>query len=194
LSRRFGTFRTSTFRIKKNQKPTLLGHILLGLLLKAPQTGYELRRLFTATPLMSFSDSPGAIYPALRRLKDLNLIEDHITRSGRGVCRLTKSGLACLRQWLLEPVTKQEIVRDVGLLLMRFSLMDDALGRKAALRLLSETEPQLASHIQDLRLFFDDNAPSMPLSGRLALDYGIRSYDTLLKWIRDAIDAYAKPK
>ena len=45
-----------------------LGYALLGLLHAGPQSGYGLRRTFVTTPLAVFSDSPGAIYPALRRL------------------------------------------------------------------------------------------------------------------------------
>ena len=32
----------------------------------------------------------------------------------------------------------------------------------------------------------------MPQSGRLALDSGIRAYDAMLEWTRDALAAYEK--
>ena len=51
-----------------SDRPSTLGYALLGLLHQAPQAGYDLRKTFVSTPMAAFSDSPGAIYPALRRL------------------------------------------------------------------------------------------------------------------------------
>ena len=177
-------------------RPTLLGYILLGLLRKRAQSGYDLRRLFATTPLMSYSDSPGAIYPALRRLKESGLVEER-ARKGRGVrdrrvCQLTADGVAVLREWLSQPVSRVEIVRDVGLFLMRFSLTDAALGPRGSRRLLESAEPMLTEHVTGLKSFLRTNGPTMSLSGRLALDYGVRSYVTLLQWTRDAISDYAR--
>src|SRR5688572_22121149 len=133
-------------------RPTLLGYILLGLLRKRAQSGYDLRRLFATTPLMSYSDSPGAIYPALRRLRETGLVEEPV-RKGRGirdrrVCRLTAAGVAVLREWLAQPVSPVESVRDVGLFLMRFSLTDAALGPRGSRRLLESGGPMLADHVK----------------------------------------------
>jgi hypothetical protein len=43
-----------------------LGYALLGLLMK-PSSGYDLRKIFSSTSMKTYSGSPGAIYPALRR-------------------------------------------------------------------------------------------------------------------------------
>ena len=48
---------------------TTLGYALLGLVAGEPQTGYALMKTFTTTPMGHYSGSPGAIYPALRRLE-----------------------------------------------------------------------------------------------------------------------------
>ena len=47
---------------------------ILGLISQRPMTGYDLRRVFTTTPMWHFSSSPGAIYPALQCL-DSGLIK-----------------------------------------------------------------------------------------------------------------------
>ena len=51
----------------------LLGHALLGLLHGSSLSGYDVRKIFTETPMGSFSNSPGAIYPALERLEKAGL-------------------------------------------------------------------------------------------------------------------------
>lgn len=174
-------------------KLTLLGYILLGLLRKQPQSGYELQRVFATTPLMNYSNSPGAIYPALRRLKEQRLVSDQVAKSGARVRRIyavTDAGLELLRAWLRAPVSDGEVTRDVGLLMLRFSFMDAALGRKRALSFLREAEPKVAAQASRVKAFLRSNGPAMPLSGRLALDFGVRSYGTLLQWTRAAIAAY----
>jgi DNA-binding PadR family transcriptional regulator len=42
---------------------------LTGLLRQKPQSGYDLRKTFTDTAMRHYSDSPGSIYPAMRRLQ-----------------------------------------------------------------------------------------------------------------------------
>jgi DNA-binding PadR family transcriptional regulator len=175
---------------------TLLGYTLLGLLRKQPQSGYDLRRLFSTTPLMHYSDSPGAIYPALNRLTEQGLIRYRVEKGTglrlRRVFHLTPKGLVALRKWLSQPVARHEIVRSVHQLLLRFSLMDAAVGPAGSLRLLTEMERGLAGHTASLREYLNEKGPNMLLAGRLALDYGVRSYDTLLQWTRAAIASYRK--
>ena len=122
----------------------LLGYVLLGLLRQGPASGYDLRRLFATTPLMTFSDSPGAIYPALRRLEGQGLIGGEVEqRSGlrvRRVYQLTPAGLRELKRWLTLPVTREDVVHGLQQLLARFGFMDDAVGPAGSVRLLEEMD------------------------------------------------------
>ena len=91
------------------QDVSLLGYALLGLLAQKRASGYDLRKMFTSTPMQTFSDSPGAIYPALRRLQEAGLIRGKVEESSglrrRQVFALTAEGSAALREWLNEPVS-----------------------------------------------------------------------------------------
>lgn len=175
---------------------TSLGFSLLGLLQKQPQSGYDLRRLFSTTPLAHYSDSPGAIYPALNRLKEQGLVRSIVEKGAglrfRRVFSVTPKGLARLRQWLSQPVTRDAIVHAVPELLMRFSLMDTVNGPAASVRLLTEMKRELTSHCTGLRKYLEEHGSQMPLSGRLAFDYGVRSYDALRQWTQNALAAYRK--
>ena len=42
---------------------------ILGLIAQEWQSGYDIRKAFATTPMGHFSSSPGAIYPALKRLE-----------------------------------------------------------------------------------------------------------------------------
>ena len=48
---------------------TTFEHILLGLICLSPSSGYDLKRIFAATPMGIYQPSSGALYPALRRLE-----------------------------------------------------------------------------------------------------------------------------
>jgi DNA-binding PadR family transcriptional regulator len=174
----------------------LLGRALLGLLIDAPLSGYDIRRLFTQTPLATFSDSPGAIYPALKRLEAAGFVRGRVERSAglrqRRLFRVTPAGKAALESWLNQPVTRDAVVRDSDELMLRFSFMDRGLGPAASARFLRALQHELTTYLPELRRYLEANRGAMPLSGRLALESGIRAYDAMLAWTRDALGAYEK--
>ena len=91
----------------------VLGYALMGLLHQKSQSGYELRKVFATTPIGTFSDSPGSIYPALARLEKRRWIraagESGENPRQRKRFSLTPAGLAQLKRWLALPVTSQEV-------------------------------------------------------------------------------------
>lgn len=180
------------------ERIALLGYVLLGLLRQGAAAGYDLRKLFATTPLMTFSDSPGAIYPALRNLERRGLIQGEVEQGAglrlRRVFRLTPAGVRELKRWLKLPVTRDDIVHHQDELLARFSFMDDAVGSAGSIRLLEQLERELAAYLPALRGYVEQNAPGMSLSGRLALDSGVRSHEALLKWSRAALATYTQAR
>ena len=74
-----------------------LGYALLGLLHGKPASGYDLRKVFSSTSMKSYSDSPGAIYPALQQLEDEELVTSG-TAGGKRTYSLTDAGKAELER------------------------------------------------------------------------------------------------
>lgn len=172
-----------------------LGYALLGLLLAKPSSGYDLRKIFSTTAMMSYSDSPGAIYPALRRLQQQGFIRGSI-ESGAGlrrrqVFRLTARGAAELRAWIVRPVTQDEVIRGLDGVMLRFAFSEQAAGRQASIGLLKSLQAELTSYLPALHEQRTAGIATMPTSGSLALESGIRSYETLLRWTKDALAVYA---
>ena len=60
---------------------SILGYALLGLLHQRPLSGYDVKLIFASSPMGGFSDSPGAIYPALSRLERRGLVRSEIQPS-----------------------------------------------------------------------------------------------------------------
>jgi DNA-binding PadR family transcriptional regulator len=175
---------------------TLLGRGILGLLMQEPLSGYDIRRIFTQTPMGTFSDSPGAIYPALKRLERDGLVRGRIERSSglrqRKIFRLTPDGRSVLKRWLSTPVTHDDVVRDTDELMLRFGFMDAGIGEAASIRFLQSLQHELTAYLPDLERYLESHGREMPKSGKLALESGIRSYDALLQWTRHALTEYDK--
>ena len=190
------TYYNSTRRMVEEHSTTTLAFALLGLTLQKPSSGYDLRKFFSSTPTNTFSDSPGAIYPALRRLERRDLIRGQVEvghgRRERRLFQVTPRGRAEFQRWLMRPISRDDVVHHLDALMLRFAFMDEAAGRAAARRFLKAFRKELASYIPSLREYLKSNRSAMPLSGRLALESGIRSYETLFRWTKTAIAAYQK--
>ncbi len=183
--------------VKPNRHSTL-AFALLGLIWQEPRSGYDLRKFFSSTPMISFSDSPGAIYPALHRLEQRGLVRGHVEeRPGlrrRRIFQLTARGRAEFRRWQKQPVTRDDVVRNLDALMLRFAFMDQFAEKGAALRFLKAFQKELAAYIPSLREYLKSNRKYMPQSGRLALESGIQGYEAQLRWTRTAMAKYGQIK
>ncbi len=178
------------------QEISLLAYALLGLLQQQPRSGYDLRKIFANTPMGTFSDSPGAIYPALQRLERRGLVSSRVYASSglrrRRLFRPTASGKRAFKSWQTRAISSDDVVHRADELMLRFSFMDETADSAQAMRFLRALIKELAAYIPNLRHFLRVQGAGMPLSGRLALESGIRSYETLLQWTRSALGIYTR--
>ena len=178
------------------ENDSLLGFALLGLLHQQPMSGYDLRKVFTSTAMGSFSDSPGAIYPALKRLEARGLVRGAVEKSTglrqRRVFRNTAKGATALRAWLKKPLTRDDVIRRIGEMMLRFAFMDETVGPEQAIWFLGEYAARLAEYIPSLKEFHKSQAATMPLSARLAFESGIEEYDARLRWAKNSLAQYER--
>ncbi len=170
---------------------TTLEYALLGLVDMTPMSGYDVHKVFATTPLAHFSSSPGAIYPALRRLERRGLLKaalDTTTETRpRRVYSLAKAGEAALDGWLRETVTREEMVPDAGAPILRFSLMQGRLSRREVIAYLEGYRRVVESYLEELRGYLPDVRRGDRLHARLALERGIGGYESDVHWIEHAI-------
>jgi DNA-binding PadR family transcriptional regulator len=190
------TLRNSTLRTIKNKAISKLGYALLGLLQAQPASGYDLRKIFSSTAMTTYSDSPGAIYPALRRLQHQGLIrgnvEDGAGLRRRQVFTLTAAGAAGLKSWITRPVNRANVIRGIDEIMLRFAFSEQAAGREASIGLLKSLKAELTSYLPNLHQQRAAGEKTMPTSGSLALESGIRGYETLLQWTKDALVTFTR--
>jgi DNA-binding PadR family transcriptional regulator len=170
-----------------------LEYALMGLLNQAPSSGYDLRKVFSATPLRHFSNSPGSIYPALRRLAARKWIEASLPSGlrGRQEFHMSPVGRKAFLSWLKQPVTAEDIIWDSGELMLRFAFMGQALPPADVLGFLKEFAREMEAYLAGLERFEAEHGGSMPLTGLLAFRHGVELYRTKVHWAHQAMQSIA---
>jgi DNA-binding PadR family transcriptional regulator len=171
--------------------------VLLGVIASEPRSGYGLKKMFNASPASVYQPSPGALYPALRRLERRGLLcaEEKVS-SGRRAMRLhhvTPAGRAVHLEWLRQPVVPATVAADLGLHMMRFALMENQLPREAVLAFLNDLADALDSFVSGVERYLVSGAQSPRRHAELALAHGIAAHRASLDWARWASVALARP-
>jgi DNA-binding PadR family transcriptional regulator len=172
---------------------TSFEHILLGLICTAPASGYDLKRIFAVTPMGVYQPSSGTLYPALRRLELIGMIQTQ-TPSGqngssarhRRVYEPTQAGRAAHAAWLRAPVEPATVARDLGLHLMRFVMMEHLFPAEEAVAFLRSFADALAEFTGGLEQY-TATADLGSRYGRLALGHGLAVHQASLQWAEESI-------
>jgi DNA-binding PadR family transcriptional regulator len=172
---------------------------MLGLIGQQPRSGYDLRRVFATTAMRHFSDSPGSIYPALRRLEERGCIAAVANRSdasgrGRTPFQITTAGRSALRIWLSLTVSLEDVAMRSEDLMLRFAFMDGNVPRQTAIGLLEALESGLAMQVKAYRAQRKEMQAKLRKAGGrvaqntgvLAFEAGIEGMESRLAWARRA--------
>src|SRR5215469_12585224 len=172
---------------------------LLGLVAQKPQSGYDLRKTFATTALRHYSDSPGSIYPALRRIEARGWIESTTGKTSpadprrRQDYRLTDAGKKTLIAWLDQPVSAEDMRMRQTELMLRFAFMDGNVPRSVTIQFLDQFARELALYAAESRTKWqqmrDLVAKAMPgrvpiHTGLLAFEAGIEGMEAEVSWAR----------
>jgi DNA-binding PadR family transcriptional regulator len=183
--------------MKKPAKIPRLGYAVLGLVVQSPMSGYDIRRHFTSTPMGHYSDSPGAIYPALNRLeRDAHIVgrvDDAKTLRPRILYRPTPAGKAALAAWIRETPTPRDIVDNTPDWLLRLAFATGVLSNAEAMQLLRAIETACADYTRKLQAHAAAMPKGVPFP-RFALEHGINAYRATAAWANACIAELAKEK
>jgi DNA-binding PadR family transcriptional regulator len=175
---------------------TTLGYALLGLLHQEPRSGYDLRRIFETTPMGHYSGSPGAIYPALRKLEKQSLIQGEIDRAKplrpRQVFRPTAAGTAAFQAWLATGVDRKDVIWRIDELMLRFAFQSFLEDQLATREFLESFLLEVKGYLSELRQQLKMMPPDTPIHGRLALESGVESYLAHRRWAKMALEHFGQ--
>jgi DNA-binding PadR family transcriptional regulator len=174
-----------------------LGYALLGLLAGEPMSGYDIRRLFAETPMGHYSDSPGAIYPALARLERDGYVTGRVegakTLRPRKLYRPTASGKAALAAWIREQPAPRAIVEDMGSWTLRLAFATGVLSNAEAATFFRTIEEASAAYARELETRRDGIPKNSPFP-RMAVDHGIAGYRATAAWAQACLAQLAKER
>ena len=173
---------------------TTLDYALLGLLCQSPQSGYDLRKIFETMAMGNYSGSPGAIYPALRRLEQQGFVEGEVDTTTalrpKKVFRPTKAGRETLTDWLVREIEREDVERRIDELLLRFAFHWVIDSRKATCRFLENFLSEVEDYLGELNRQRKEFPAETPLHPRLALAAGIEQYRACARWGRKALKEF----
>jgi DNA-binding PadR family transcriptional regulator len=170
-------------------KLTTLDALLLFLVSHKGQSGYDIRQLFQSTPLGLFSDSPGAIYPALARLQMRGLLSSTAEPDGRRrrVYERTAAGEAALKAWLAAPIEPDAVVRRPQDLDLRYVMTAEMLGRPAAMAFIRDYAAAQKARHEAVIAFRDTAGKHMGRASLDAMELGVRLGAARLQWCHDLL-------
>ena len=175
----------------KSPKPTLTDFVILGLIQNHPHTGYQIRKVFETTALGSQSKSPGTIYPALKRLQILEFAESiEQKETGKSKYQITNLGIENLIKWLTRPLTIQDVEGKRDELFLRFAFMGPLVEKLQIIFFLKSYHDLLIKYIDKRLNTLAKDEFNMPLTARLAFEYGTECQKLNLKWCNRAIKEF----
>lgn len=152
-------------------------------------SGYDVKQFLERTVVHFWNESPGQIYPALRRLEDEGLVEGRDEPGERGqdkrVYRITDAGREELREWLAEPAQPTRPRFEHTLKLFFGHNVGTEVSIEHIERLRRQTEEMLARY-RERETELEERAREAPDSQApywlVVLRGGIRYSEMVLEW------------
>ncbi|WP_164743596.1 PadR family transcriptional regulator [Microbacterium sulfonylureivorans] len=167
--------------------------MILGLLMLAPMSLYDVHKQFLAGPSLFYSASFGSIQRALRQLaaQDLVTVTDAADSArGRKVHALTPAGVVAWRTWMHEPIGGANAETAMLAKVFLLGLLPAGADRDEALEVLQQSVAAALAGLRDVARGLDATpVPSAYADAfryqRATLDYGLRSHELALAWLEE---------
>ena len=165
---------------------TKTSYVILGMLRLGQRTGYEIKALVDVSTRFFWAASYGQIYPELKRLEDLGLVEGESEAQGgrqRRAYSLTPAGEAELRSWIASGGPLHFELRHEGVLRLFFAdaaSPDEQVGLLRTIRDEHQrVRDELAAVEPDALAARDQSGNRFPL---LTLEFGLAYADFITGW------------
>ena len=164
---------------------------ILAMIRQRARSGYDVRKELVSNPVGRSSGSPGAIYPALKKLELQGVIAGKVENPGslrpRTVYRITPRGRKTLEAHLLQPVTRKDVLWRMDDLMLRFVHAEDVVGLKDSLKIAEELRREIKGLAAEMEGFYRQVRDQVSLTARLALKCSVDTYATQEKWATNAV-------
>jgi DNA-binding PadR family transcriptional regulator len=160
---------------------TPTARVILGVLGLGPRTGYDVKKLADRSTRFFWSASYGQIYPELRRLQAVGLVEAEEPSGGRRrrVYRLTDEGRAALHGWLTSDRPLAFEYRDEALLKLFFG---DLMAPQEVLGHVRRVRGEAEEILEYFGTLGEDRDEDEAVYPYRALDYGVAFMEWVVDW------------
>ncbi|MDY0908300.1 PadR family transcriptional regulator [Microbacterium sp. CFBP9034] len=167
--------------------------VILGLLLLAPMSLYDLHKQFSAGPSLFYSASFGSLQRALRQLVEQGLVTatdapDSARR--RKLHSPTAEGIAAWHSWMHEPIGGAHAETAMLAKVYLLGLLEPGQERDDALAALKTSVNAALAELREVARALDAEDVPAPFADvfryqRATLDYGLRSHEFALEWLNE---------
>lgn len=166
-----------------------LREAILGLLCDGPMTGYEIKQFFRNVIKHFWSVSDGQLYPTLKKMHDTGLISLRVIRqdstANKHLYSITEQGRVHFEQWIREPVTKFEELKEP---LVTKVFFFDKLPKEEVLshlRYQLELHTRILEEFRNIRDTYEDRITAFQ---RLIGDVGVLYVEVRMLWLARMIE------
>lgn len=172
---------------------TSTSYVILGVLAKGPRSGYDIKTLADRSVRFFWNLSYSQIYPELKNLTDLGLVEPESADRGdrhRTLYRITPSGVEALHEWLVDAASAPLELRDEMLLKLFFADAMSPQERLEHVRAMRRREQEIVRTLRQIEPLA--SSPQSPPCRLHVLQAGIglhRYYDEFLAGLEKELAA-----
>ena len=170
---------------------TCLDYAILWILRRRSLSGYEIRKIFETTNLGNFSSSPGTIYPALKRLQQLELIYPFVlprfSTSLKKKFSIRPIGINKLDEWLNKPIEGVDVSNNLQELLLRLAFIDILMNKDQIIRFMKSFIIEFKKYSKKLEVNNKLASQGLTVIGKLYIDNSLAMYKSQLSWAKKAL-------
>lgn len=175
----------------REERPlSTLEYIVLGLISEAPQSGYSIIATLENGTQRRWTASPGSIYPILKRLEKEKYITGELEQvyetRPRKMYTLAPTGEQAMREWILAPLTWDEVLNDREIVLIKFLFAEKFLARDEVTAWLDRYEEQTTTYDGPKRLFYQTLINASTLHQQLIYELTLLDLNMQRTWIQMA--------
>lgn len=165
--------------------------VILGLLMIAPMSLYDLHKQFGAGPSLFYSASFGSLQRALRQLEAsgwVTVTDASSSARRRKLHAPTPQGIDAWRAWMREPLSGANAETSMLAKVYLLGLLTQGEQRDAALGVLRASVEVALAELRGVAAALDeadipDEYAEIFRYQRATLDYGLRSHELALAWL-----------
>ncbi len=165
---------------------------ILGILSRGPQSGYDVKKVFTTITSHFWRASYGQIYPQLKRLSAEGLVQRKTKKSnrrlGKHIYNLTGQGKKSLRSWLRSPVESQPWRIEI-LLRMFFGRQVPVAENMRQVEIYRLHKQEELIKLEEIERHLREDHPDDPDQPYflLTVDYGKKVVEACLEWCEQSL-------